>query len=515
MTAVHNIGRALASGCGLAVALTCGVAGASNGLESPEAGSNQVTRGGAWLARADDATAAYFNPAALVRQTSSVHLGAQLMMTSYCFDRRGANGQPISPGNDLAPPPGEVCADTPPFPNPQLAASFRLHKRFALGLAVLGPHSTGNVEWPETITYADRFGDTPHPAPNRYLLLKNNTFALFPTLSGSFAINRNLSVGAGFVWGVVALDFSNMAEAASPQRDPSEPDDFTQDIRSQITGVDAFVPGFVASVQWSPLRWLDIAAWYRFSDKVRTKFDLLAQSNYYANGGAVAEGNLNDPSTTTDVKEAGTFQFRIPMEARLGFRYHMPRGGRPKLQKWVSKHRGWARDPMATDLFDVEIDLTWAHNSTVDTYEVRVNPGINIVGTPGTVPENADQDRQWRDVLGVRLGGEYVVIPDFFALRLGGFFESKGVDDEYLTTDFHQGERIGVGGGAALRLSRFDISLGYQHTHFVKLDNGGNGKVHTLSGDATAPNSQSRQAVNGGSLTQSLNEISLGAGVRF
>jgi len=501
--------------CCLALTVVSSAASATTGIESPDNGVSQMSRGGAWLARADDPLAAFFNPAALVTQTSSVHLGAHLMFRSFCFDRRGPDGERLSPGGGLAAPPDEVCADNPPFPNPQLAGAWRLHKRWAVGLTVMGPHQNGAFEWPDTIIYDDRFGETPHPSPNRYLILQNKTFALFPALSGAFAITRQLSIGAGFVWGVVALDFSNMSEASSPVRGDPQPDDFGNDVRAQITGTDAIVPGFVASVQWSPSRNFDVAAWYHWSDAVRAKVDLFTQSNYFAAGGAVAEANLDNPAFVTDVKEAGTLKLSLPMEARIGVRYHVPRGGQPRLQKWVAKHHGAARDPLAEDLFDIELDLTWSHNSQIDKIEVRMQPGIAINGTPGFVPENADQERHWRDVLGARLGGEYVIIPDFIAARLGGFFESKGARDENLSLDFHQGEKIGVAGGAAVRLSRFDISLGYQHTFFMDLDNGGNGELKAVSGDATTGDFRTRQAVNGGSISSSLDEIALGATVHF
>ena len=83
-------------------------ASSSTGLGSPEAGTAHIGRGGAWLARADDPLATYFNPAALVRNPNGVHLGAQLMLRSHCFERRDITGATVSPGQGLAPPPGEI-----------------------------------------------------------------------------------------------------------------------------------------------------------------------------------------------------------------------------------------------------------------------------------------------------------------------------------------------------------------------------------------------------------------------
>ena len=487
---------------------------ASNGLESPSTGVEQMARGGAWLARADNGMAAYYNPAALATQAHNVHLGGQMLFRSHCFQRRDADGTPVSPGSGLKAPTGEVCGDYDFIPLPQLAATFRLHKRVALGLALVAPHGSATASWPVTIDYENNFqAVVPHPSPQRYLLLESSAFALFPTLSIGINITKQLQLGAGFSWGFAGLEFANMTETVSGPRPAGQPDDFTKDIRTRIDGFDGFIPGGVFSLQYSPIRQLDIAAYYRVSDAIRTKVNLYAQSGYYNTNGQVNEQHINDPANITDVKDAGDFVFPIPMEAKLGFRYRQPRRG-ARGQQWLSRHRGWARDSITEDLFDIELDLTWANNAMVDTIQVRLKPNIPIQGTPGFAPENADQPRMWKHVFGVRLGGEWVPIPDLLALRMGGFFESKGVADSHLSLDFHQAEKGGIAGGAKLRLGRVDISLAYQHTFFGTLDNGGQGAINAVSGDKTS-NNRSRQFVNGGSSSMSLNELGISSTIRF
>ncbi|HHH28422.1 MAG TPA: hypothetical protein ENK57_08765, partial [Polyangiaceae bacterium] len=116
--------------------LVSATADASNGLDSPEAGVLQMSRGGAWVARADNPLSAYFNPAAMAFNPSGVHLGAQLLIRAHCFDRLDASGNRPTPGGNISTaPPEEVCADITPFPNPQLAATFRIHEQWAVGLA--------------------------------------------------------------------------------------------------------------------------------------------------------------------------------------------------------------------------------------------------------------------------------------------------------------------------------------------------------------------------------------------
>jgi hypothetical protein len=111
------------------------------------------------------------------------------------------------------------------------------------------------------------------------------------------------------------------------------------------------------------------------------------------------------------------------------------------------------------------------------------------------------------------------------SLRAGAFYQTKGQDDAYLSLNFDLAEEVGVAGGGTVRLGPIDLSLVYQHTFFGTLNNGGNGKIYALSGDAsgcsaTNPAGQpgcyrSYQAVNGGILTESLNEVGLAATAHF
>lgn len=503
--------------------LSSRAAEASNGLDSPEAGVLQMSRGGAWVARADNPLSAYFNPAAMAFNPSGVHLGAQLLIRSHCFDRLDASGNRPTPGGNISTaPPDEVCADITPFPNPQLAATFRIHDQWAVGFAFVAPHAAGNVEWPTFIEYANAAGFTdPRPSPTRYMLLKSSTLAAFPTLSVAFRPLEELSIGAGFSWGFATYEFGNMAEAISAARCPDlgapcpsngnlQPDEYAFDIRSNIKGTDAFIPGFVVGVLAAPTNFLDIGAWYRFSDAIRSSFDLETLAPFYTD-----QGNAENPDAEiTAVDDAGRFEINIPMEARIGLRYHHRRDG-GEGQEWLSQHGDWARDGWAQDWFDIELDLTWAHNSAVDRIEIIMNEPYQINGTgTGQVPIDASQVRNWKDVLGVRLGGEFVPVPDLIAVRAGGFFESRGVADELVNIDFMLSEKAGVALGAGVRLGPVDINLGYQHTFFFTIDNGGQGEVKALSGDGSDeldPHNRTRQSVNGGKATSRLDEVGLGA----
>lgn len=544
--------KALVGSCSLAALMAgAGVAQASSGIESPDSGVEQMGRGSAWLARATDPLAAFFNPAAMAFQASGVHIGAQALFGKKCFTRLGPDGKPVSPdaaagipapgstgdpmlGIPAGPASAEVCGENAFFPNPQLGAVFRITDRFAIGFALTAPHANGKTTWPETLPYKNAFNfDTTQPAPQRYLLTKADSLIVFPTIGFAYSVNDKLAFGASFIWGIAKVEFENFSEA---QQDVSDHvASKGGDLRAKLDAKDLFIPGFVLSAMWSPTPYLDLAAAYKWSDAVRASTNLRIEADVWKSGsGAINDKpcinamgqSLGEGCNVTEEKNAGTLKFSIPMEAKLGIRYHHPRAN-VEAPSFIAKRPGrYVRDPMSQDLFDIEIDFTWANNSSSDAIELRFREGIPIKSAGqkvGAVPTNADIPHRWRDVVGVRLGGEVVPLQNRLALRAGGFFESKGVDDKYLNVDFNLAMRVGLSAGATVRVGPVDISVGYQHTFFGTLDNKGQGAVHALSGDPTScpviegvkTCNRSNQAVNGGVLKASLDEVGVAGTVRF
>ena len=538
-----------AGGLVAAVALLLGTstAAASTALDSPDAGVQQTGRGGAWFVRADDPLAAYMNPAAMAFQASGVHLGAALMFQTRCFTRQSEGGAAVSPGTGIlgpggvpgvgdksVAPPAATCGTEPGlFPNPQIAGVFRISDRLAIGVAVLGPHTHGGNVWPESIPYTNRFGASKdkagnqltQPAPNRYMLVKADALLLFPTFSVAYAPTDTLSFGAGFTWGVASAAFTNFAEAIRTD-DKTTVDNFTNDIRATLKAKDLFVPGIVLSAMWMPSKNLDIAAWFKWQDSFKTETaDTTFEANYWT-----AQGLKQTDASKVNITQAddkASLKLNLPMEAKLGLRYHVARES-PNRPSWATKHPDRrTRDPLSEELFDIELNFTWANNSAIDQLYLGFQPGVKIDlggGVTASVPTNANIPHYFKDVIGVRLGGDVNVLPNRLALRAGGFFETKGQNDGFIGLDFDAAQKYGLGLGATLRLGPVDVSASFQHTFYGTLDNKGVGSVHALSGDKAScvvlvndgnTCNRSTQAINGGILNQSLNEAGVGATMRF
>ena len=498
-------------------------------IEFPDNGSEQEGRGGAWVARASDPLATFYNPAGLAGQQTRLTLQANLSTQNTCFTRVKAANDTTQDGVAAGGTYPQVCQNGNWFPNPQLAFTYRLTDRIGLGIAVLGPSAVGNVTWPDFIN-----GTT--PSPQRYLLVSSNVLLLTPTIGVGWEPIDGLRVGASFIVGTApTIDFINAAPAVSdPMQSPA-----INDIRAEIKAHDYFLPGFTLGALWSPIDDIDVAAWYKYMAPISATGDVTTQNPFYAPNAHPTYGdsglpNCNNPNVTTNPCGNGNnakLTVPLPMEAKLGVRYHMPRAGvaaNPHL-----------RDPIAQDRFDVEADFTWANDSAFDAIQIRFPTGIlaNPQIPSAVIPPNADVTHNFKDVFGVRLGGDVNVLPDQLALRAGGFFESQAAVPQYQNIDFDAASRFGValGGTYRFRIGEhpLDVMAGYGHVFFATLNNTSPtaAGLPALTGEQCpggstagannkcqpAGNQQYRTpfAVNLGTITSSIDVINVGASFGF
>lgn len=530
-----------------------GTAHATNVTEFPDNGSEQMARGGAWVARASDPLAAFYNPAGLAGQNTRLTLQMNLNFGHTCFTRQKSafdtSQEPLADSNGVFP---RVCNDVAPFPNPQIAFTYRVTDRIGAAIAILGPSGVGTSTWPRFVN--DGQGQ-PQPSPNRYLMTDGNTFFLTPTVAVGAEIIDGLRLGASLQWGIAKAKLASGAPAVN--QDNANPRG--NDVESTIIASDYFVPGFTLGALYSPTDFFDVAGWYKWSDSIKARGDAYTQANYYQP--AVAAGNIsgikdgdtsqancnfNDSTTACGNGNNAFLHLAVPMEAKLGFRFHKPRHKMVETDPNTGIiKKSHSRDPIADDIFDVELDGTWANNSTIDAIEIRFpgdangNGAIPVNGTGGTIPPIADLPTNFKDVFGLRLGGDYNVLPDQLALRAGTFYETKAQNSQYQSLAFMGGQRIGLAAGGTYRIkldrvrkNAIEVSLGYEHV-FVGQQSNDNAYapgVTTISGTSCNPagNDQpgnfctdGRQKyrvnwpTNLGTITNSVNVINIGVTYKF
>ena len=178
-------------------------------LEFPDNGSEQMGRGGAWLARASDPLATMYNPAGLAGQATRLTLQSNFSTQNFCYTRQLATNdptlEPLAGANGQFP---QVCGSSPLGVDPQLGFTYRVNDRIGIGiLPLVAPSAAGsNTTWPTFV--ADSRGVL-QPAPQRYLLLSSNLVLVTPTIAAGFEVARGLRLGASFQGGIASFDFKN------------------------------------------------------------------------------------------------------------------------------------------------------------------------------------------------------------------------------------------------------------------------------------------------------------------
>ncbi len=531
-------------------------AAASNVTEVPDNGSEQMGRGGAWVARASDPLATTFNPAGLAGQPSRVTIQSNILFQHTCFTRvKAATDTSLDPLAD--PATGRfprVCSDIEPAINPQIGATLRLGERVGIGALFVAPAAAGERTWPEFV--GDATG-AKRAAPQRYLLTRQAGIIAFPTIGAGFEVIPNLRLGLAFGWGFAKVKQS--AATVALNSGGQTPDN---DVRANLQVRDYFIPRISAGGLWSVTPNIDVAGWYQWTDSIRAVGDVGTATSYYTAANARGDDSrvgygdtiFSDCGTARPQDEGkcgkgdnAKVKLAIPMEAKVGFRYHQARASLEEAQMQAPAGKTYRRDPLANDLFDVEVDLTWANNSAIDALEIRF-PGdstgggrLPVSGINSEIPPNADQPRHYRDVFGIRLGGDYNVVPDKLALRAGAYIETAAGRDQFQHLDFAASQRIGfaLGGTYRIRLGKdpmrtdaIEIMAGYGHTFFADQERtdpkaSGIGALAgtPCAGDATVtgPNRcsdgtqryRTSWPVNLGTITNALNVINVGAAYRF
>jgi len=532
-------------------------AAASNVIEVPDNGSEQMARGGAWVARASDPLATVFNPAGLAGQPSRVTIQSNVNFHHTCFTRvKAASDTSV----DLLADPAtgrfpRVCSDIAPALNPQIGATLRVTDRLGIGAVFIGPSSAGVKNWPDFVE--DGTG-TRRAAPQRYLLTRQDSIIAFPTIGAGFEVIPNLRLGLSFGWGFAKI--KQAAATVALNNSGLTPDN---DVRANLQVRDYFIPRISAGGLWSLTPNIDVAGWYQWTDTIRAVGDVGTATSYYTAANASRGDDSRVGYGDTIFSDCGTgrpqdegkcgsgenakLKLALPMEAKIGFRYHRPRVSIEEAQMQEPAGKTYRRDPLANDLFDFEVDLTWANNSAVDALEVRFPSDptgagrLPVAGINSQIPPNADQPRQFRDVFGIRVGGDYNVIPDKLALRAGAYIETAAARDQFQHIDFAASQRIGfaLGGTYRIRLSKdpmrtdaIEIMAGYGHTFFAdqsRTDPNASGMGALAGtpcpGDAaiTGPNRcsdgtqryRTSWPVNLGTITNALNVINVGVAYRF
>ncbi|MCU0663785.1 MAG: outer membrane protein transport protein [Myxococcota bacterium] len=410
---------------------------AAGGLEFPDLGTTAIGRGTAFVARADDPSAFYYNPAGLSKRPGFFYLlGANLVFQDLTFTRSGS-GRDIPVSDNLAKwdpaldysngPEGEPFKPTSseakmgPAPMLVLGYNFELPKEQVLGisLGLLTPSAFGAPKYPKD-------------GSQRYVLTEANFLLAYPGIGLSYSMNRFLRIGAVFMSGMAILHQSQAVRLQPQSGDPDYNEDAGGDAYLKVEAKDHFIPTAVFGVMSNPFDFLEVGASLKLPAKVE------------------AEGTLKLTPPTDDFPEAAllpgmnklTLAQQFPLVLRVGARYIHPR-------------------------FDVELDIVWENWSSLKGFDVDNTATVHLDDDHGDIDlPDTSIPKNFRDTVSVRLGGDVEVLPEVLALRLGAYYQTSAYpkNNDTFSVDFPYGQQIGLGGGLTWHaVSWLDVVAGYMH----------------------------------------------------
>jgi hypothetical protein len=355
------------------------------------------------------------------------------------------------------------------------------------------------------------------PVSSRYDVIEANVLLAFIAVGAGVEIHPRLRVGATFGYGFASTGFTTAVAPVASQ-------DFARDIIAVVDAHDRFVPRIAFSIDAEPVDGLEVMAGFTWTADVKASGDLNLRPVFWGN----IDDQVTQPRLPADEGwEDVTFPVNLtaPQTSVISFgtRYAMARPGARTTSDRVAGvpaptlaegEVSRPFDPMRDEVFDLELDVVVTLGSRVDTFNVVASPveGQRLVSGVLTLPAPPpiDLPHNWKTQVMVALGGDVNVLPEVFALRWGLVYESHGVEAGYERLDFTPWQLFGGSFGMTLRIQRFELSLGYMHTHYFTVNNS-NAEAQVQAPSAAGPG----EIINAGRFTASANLLSLGLSYRF
>jgi long-chain fatty acid transport protein len=435
----------------LAVTLLLPFGAQAGGVFVGESGSQAMERAGAFVAKADDPSALWLNPAGLVKAKKiALYVGANLLNYSLSFRRAGTypnqmrDAQPSYVGQ--AYPTVENEATFQPIPT--LGAAFRLG-RFAVGAGVYAPAAVPGRDFP--CASSDQFCQmdaSGAPAPQRYDVVDQKAMMIYPSLAFAARLHDKVDLGARASWGLAHIQARNFPWALpNAAEDPLREGDFSVDVK------DNFMPTFGVGLLVRPIDALEIGVSYASMTQVRAKGTGNAVLGPEAAGPLGSQPFLEPkPDAQALCGTGGTMSaivscvdFDMPQSVSLGVRYvfHNGRGG---------------------ERADVELDGKWENWSQASDDIITVDGQDSQTGLQLRPVYNR---HGFEDTFAVRLGGSYNIdlAKHVLSLRGGLSYDTAAAPPSWTRVDKDGRARTIVATGVAYEIPgwRFDLGFGYVH----------------------------------------------------
>lgn len=454
--------------------------------ELPDQGAQALGRGAAFTAKADDATAIYWNVAGLARQRGTkLQLSANFDFNAMSFQRAGSYAD--DPKNPATPYGGQkyplVTDKNASFTLPMLAAStdFGYFERLTVGVGVFGPAATGRT-FPLGI-------DGGKPSPARYDAVSGNSTLIFPTLGAGYRVTDNLDIGLAGHLALANIDQMSIAYADTGGSTCKNAEYHPCDVegRMQAKGVGA---GASLGVMYRPAENLQLGGQVRSPMTVN------------ANGTTSVKLGTGPNAKQAGTPAKATTSIELPWILRAGVRYVDFEGAAAAKR----------------ELWDVELDATyeaWGGTSspTVKTEDMGL----------GTGPTTITETQNWKSSFSLRAGGAYNYAIDreddgsarsVLTFRGGAYYDAPSTDEAYTRLATNTMAKVAGTAGLGFARGAFAVNVAYAAVMSMSrtVTNGG---IHLENSAKAGADSASLPVINNGEYKAFSHVVSIGVEVNF
>ena len=498
----------------------------AGGMVLPGFGPQAQARAGAFVAKADDPSALFHNPAGFAKQRGTVvHVGVNFVDLDLEYQRAGAydvtgqglvyEGQPYPLVADQSTP----TLGLGPFqvlPYVGVSTNFGRDLPVRFGFGIYAPHAYPDRDF--TPDYEFEADPNQPPPPQRYDIMEQRAVLAMPSLAVAYSLTDAIDIGARASWGFGSAKASAYLWGISNYEEW-----IARDGLVTVDTNDPFMPGFALGVLYRPGPSWELGATY--DNGVR-----LAGKGWGSAviGSALGLQDLEESIVPVDDDFAlcgtgGTDQDHLRACVTLDLPRTATIGGRYILRDSSGGERG-----------DIELDVKWENWSETADVKVVID---GQSGLTGLVLNEAYLRHGYQDTFSFRLGGALrtAVAGAPLTLRGGAAYETATAPLKWSRLDQDGARRAVFSAGLAYEIGPWSIELGggmvvepdrevSECNPTVTSPGCPEGSGDSSQEERTAPdplqpligpNNQVESPFNAGTYRSSYVLVSLGAGYRF
>lgn len=271
----------------------------------------------------------------------------------------------------------------------------------------------------------------------RYSLIDRDLLELYYQATFAYRFQNWIAVGAS-LQGASA----GVRQRVKLSADPYGNENPDYDLAVEINTLQNFIPSANFGLWSNPLPGLELGGSLQLGRSVSAPGSIRI-----LNKGPEIEAFIDSGALTlTEENATATTSFELPAFWRLGAKYGMQNLGDAGID------------------FEIEGDFVYEQWSSYDHVFIET-AGIDFAfgGSEAAPLDPIVQPRDWQDAWSLRLGGELGLFDQMVALRGGVMYETAAVPTSSLNIELLNGEKVGMGLGASVRMWGATLDFGYGH----------------------------------------------------